>query len=843
MANLEEDEEEELKPAGPIRKGRMRRGRGAQVEDGTERAETQLSPCLSVAETQPISASADEKGCGGGEPRPASSKGKGKQQEEGESEPAEMPSSTHLSTAETQPMTINQEEEEEDGQPGSSSSRVKTRRAGKEPVVARSTRGRGKAEEERQGEEIDEGTSVELKRQTRSKTPAGKKGGQKRGEEDTEEKPVQEIRRGRGRKSVVQQRGEQEELERLEREKEQQEKKRIEGEQKEQEKKLEREEGERLEKEGRERLEREQRQKEEREKKEAEESETLEKERIEKEEKEREILEREKREKEEREKKEAEENERLQKERAALAPPSGQGEPKLPSDDCPARRTRSRSSSSNSVSSERSTSSVRSSTSRQGTPEPHNSRCSSRRPSRAPPGGEEPPTLGDGSSESLSGRKSRRPSTSSNSVCSEVSEAVSVASQNKGRGRGRGRGRKSLRGKDPGAEAEPEPAPSEPQVEEASATKTSGQGRRGRKTGAADEVTDSGSTQAKSANIPAKEEVGPASRGRRGVKSSKLDSGATGEGSQTAALEGSSNGDSIHQKTNSRVRGRGQKAGPPSQSTSAEEDSESIDVKSTDVSMATSQGRGKKRGSFKTEELDETEEIRFKIPRSKGKAPKGQKKTEDENNVGAGEPEKKDEEVAPGPVQKKGRGRQKKTAVNKEVEESEVSATASTSSTMEPQKESEVTSLRHPLSPSSSLSVPAASLIHTSLTYPSFSPFPSFTHFLLPLFCVSVHISPFPHLNPSPHATLPCTYSLSCFLSSPCLSISPPSLLVSLHLIIHSLPLPVGLGLFSTTQTHRGVKWHFGESIWLCFGTLAPTPWATSGRGQSRGTECLEERP
>ncbi|XP_076137096.1 mediator of DNA damage checkpoint protein 1 [Alosa pseudoharengus] len=894
MTNVDEEdeeEEEEAKPVGPRRRGRTHGGRGAQVEDGPEVTETLVNSDLAVIETQPVSAFGDENGQDKGEQRPASARrrgrarrGKGKQEED-ESKPAEMPSSTCLSTAETQPMAACEEEEEEDTQAAPSTSRAKTRGAGKEHVTTRSTRGRGKVEgDEREGEEVEEGTSVESRRQTRGKTPAVKRGGLRRGEgageeeEEAEEKPVQEVRRGRGRKSVVQQREEQEERERLERVKDQQEKEKIEREQKEQEEKLEREEKERQEKERlererreererlekerlererreererlekerkekeerekkdkeenerkeqeeknrlekerlekerqqkekreriekerkeaeeRERIEREQREKEERERKEQEEKERLERERLEKkrqekeekekvererrekeererkeqeekkrlererlekkrqEKEERERLEREKREKEQRERKEAEEKERLEKERlkkerqekeekekvererrekeekerkeaeererlekerlekerkeaeeeerlqmdkrkkeereqekretsdpkmekpesddkpqtstrgrraasrrTAPAPPSGQEEPVLPSDDCPARRTRSRSSSSNSVSSERSTSSVRSSASRQGAPEPH---ASSRRSSRrAPPAGEQTPTLEDGSSESQSGRRSRRPSTSSNSVCSEVTEAASVASQSKGRGRGRGR--KSVKGKDPGPVAEPEPAPSETQGTEPSATKTSGRGRRGRKSGAGDEATVG--VSADDEDKPAEEEAGPAPRGRRGAIAPKPDS--------------------VPQKGTGRGRGRGRKAGPSSQSTSAEEDSESADVASADVSSTASQGRGKKRShDEELEELDETEEVRFKIPHSKGKLPKGHRKAESEDAAGGVELDRTDEETAPGPAERKGRGRpsvaQKKKEVKKEVEESEEAAAA-----------------------------------------------------------------------------------------------------------------------------------------------------------------------
>ncbi|XP_048117206.1 mediator of DNA damage checkpoint protein 1 [Alosa alosa] len=780
MANVDEEdeeEEEEAKPVGPRRRGRTHGGRGAQVEDGLEVTETLVNSDLAVIETQPVSAVGDENGQDKGEQGPASPKrrgrarrGKGKQEED-ESKPAEMPSSTCLTTAETQPMAAceEEEEEEEDTQAAPSTSRAKTRGAGKEPVTTRSTRGRGKVEgEEREGEEVEEGTSVESRRQTRGKTPAVKRGGRRRGEgageeeEEAEEKPVQEVRRGRGRKSVNE-RKEQEEKNRLEKErlekerqqkekreriekerkeaearerqekerleKEKEERERIEREQREKEERerKEQEEKERLErerlekkrqeKEERERLEREKREKEQKERKEAEEKERLEKERLEKErqeKEEKEKVERERREKEEKERKEAEERERLEKERlekerkeaeeeerlqmekrkkeereqekretsdpkmekpesddkpqtstrgrraasrrAAPAPPSGQEEPVLPSDDCPARRTRSRSSSSNSVSSERSTSSVRSSASRQGAPEPH-SRRSSRRASRAPPAGEQTPALEDGSSESQSGRRSRRPSTSSNSVCSEVTEAASVASQSKGRGRGRGR--KSVKGKDP--VAEPEPAPSETQGTEPSATKTSGRGRRGRKSGAGDEATVGVSAQADDEDKPAEEEAGPAPRGRRGAIAPKPDS--------------------VPQKATGRGRGRGRKAGLSSQSTSAEEDSESADVASADVSAPASQDRGKKRShDEELEELDETEEVRFKIPRSKGKVPKGHRKAESEDAAGGAELDRTDEETAPGPAERKGRGRpsvaQKKKEVKKEVEESEEAAAA-----------------------------------------------------------------------------------------------------------------------------------------------------------------------
>ncbi|XP_041962791.1 mediator of DNA damage checkpoint protein 1 [Alosa sapidissima] len=782
MANVDEEdeeEEEEAKPVGPRRRGRTHGGRGAQVEDGPEVTETLVNSDLAVIETQPVSAVGDENGQDKGEQGPASPKrrgrarrGKGKQEED-ESKPAEMPSSTCLTTAETQPMAACEEEEEEDTQAAPSTSRAKTRGAGKEPVTTRSTRGRGKVEgEEREGEEVEEGTSVESRRQTRGKTPAVKRGGRRRGEgageeeEEAEEKPVQEVRRGRGRKSVNERKEQEEknrlEKERLEKERQQKEKReRIEKERKEAEER-ERQEKERLEKEKeeRERIEREQREKEERERKEQEEKERLERERLEKkrqEKEERERLEREKREKEQRERKEAEEKERLEKERlekerqekeekekvererrekeekerkeaeererlekerlekerkeaeeeerlqkekrkkeereqekretsdpkmekpesddkpqtstrgrraasrrAAPAPPSGQEEPVLPSDDCPARRTRSRSSSSNSVSSERSTSSVRSSASRQGAPEPHaSSRRSSRRASRAPPAGEQTPALEDGSSESQCGRRSRRPSTSSNSVCSEVTEAASVASQSKGRGRGRGR--KSVKGKDPGPVAEPEPAPSETQGTEPSATKTSGRGRRGRKSGAGDEATVGVSAQADDEDKPAEEEAGPAPRGRRGAIAPKPDS--------------------VPQKATGRGRGRGRKAGLSSQSTSAEEDSESADVASADVSAPASQDRGKKRShDEELEELDETEEVRFKIPRSKGKVPKGHRKAESEDAAGGAELDRTDEETAPGPAERKGRGRpsvaQKKKEVKKEVEESEEAAAA-----------------------------------------------------------------------------------------------------------------------------------------------------------------------
>ncbi len=52
------------------------------------------------------------------------------------------------------------------------------------------------------------------------------------------------------------------------------------------------------------------------------------------------------------------------------------------------------------------------------------------------------------------------------------------------------------------------------------------------------------------------------------------------------------------------------------------------------------------------EELDETEEVRFKIPRSKGKVAKEHRKAESEDAAGGAERDRTDEEADPAPAER-----------------------------------------------------------------------------------------------------------------------------------------------------------------------------------------------
>ncbi|XP_036827207.1 mediator of DNA damage checkpoint protein 1 isoform X2 [Oncorhynchus mykiss] len=352
----ESDDEEEAKPDSP-------RGRGQSQEQTVDKEETQtVCSYLSTAETQPMftAAAAEDDDNEEEELKPPSPRRRGRSQrgrlEEEETQPSEFLTSSHISTAETQPMgTCDTEEEEEDTKDKGRAQRGrgKESEAGTSGVSSRGRRGARGGEEEEESAEPP-------KTQTRGKGKAvntaggrGRRGKGKavntaggrgsrgkvlseEGESEKEEEEVEVIEQGRrGRKSVKQQKeGEKERLEREQREeeegiekerqeqaekerlqkekveservmKEQQDRERMEQELKEQDERLERE---RVEREETERMEREKREETgrmEREKREQEERERFERERKEREEQER--LEREK------ERLEREENERIER--------------------------------------------------------------------------------------------------------------------------------------------------------------------------------------------------------------------------------------------------------------------------------------------------------------------------------------------------------------------------------------------------------------------------------------------------------------------------------------------------------------------------------------------------
>ncbi|XP_045075340.1 LOW QUALITY PROTEIN: mediator of DNA damage checkpoint protein 1 [Coregonus clupeaformis] len=291
---------------------------------------------VATAETLPMSACEEEEGeeekdLVGAKPstpesddeeetKPDSPRRRGQSQkqtvEEEETQPSEFLTSSHISTAETQPMgTCDTEEEKEEDT--KAKGRVQRER-GKESEAATSgvsSRGRRGA---RGGEEEEEESSEPLKTQTTGKGKAVNttRGGGRRGKKEGEKERL-EMERREEEEGIEKEREEGTEKERLRKEKveservmkEQQERERMERDER-----LERErvETERMEREKREQEERERL---ERERKEREEQERLERERKEKERKRLESEEKEKQEKLERESREREEKERLERKR------------------------------------------------------------------------------------------------------------------------------------------------------------------------------------------------------------------------------------------------------------------------------------------------------------------------------------------------------------------------------------------------------------------------------------------------------------------------------------------------------------------------------------------------
>ncbi|XP_020353264.2 mediator of DNA damage checkpoint protein 1 [Oncorhynchus kisutch] len=292
----ESDDEEEAKPDSP-------RSRRTQKQTVDEEERQTVSSYLSTAETQPMftaAAAEDDDDNEEEELKPASPRRRGRSQrgrvEEEETQPSEFFTSSHISTAETQPMGTCDTEEEEDTKAKGQAQRErgKESEAGTSGVSSRGRRGA------RGGEEV---SSETLKTQMRGKGKAVNTtgGGGRREvlpeeEESEKEEEAEVVEQGRrGNNSVKQQkegekerleeegiekeRQEQPEKERLQKEKveservmkEQQDRERMEQELKEQDdrlKSVEREETERMEREKREQEKREETERMEREKRE-----------------------------------------------------------------------------------------------------------------------------------------------------------------------------------------------------------------------------------------------------------------------------------------------------------------------------------------------------------------------------------------------------------------------------------------------------------------------------------------------------------------------------------------------------------------------------------------------
>ncbi|XP_052345691.1 mediator of DNA damage checkpoint protein 1 [Oncorhynchus keta] len=333
----ESDDEEEAKPDSP----RRRRTQKQTVDE--EETQT-VGSYLSTAETQPMftAAAAEDDDNEEEELKPPSPRRRGMSQrgrvEEEETQPSEFLTSSHISTAETQPMATCDTEEEEAEDTKAKGQAQRERGKESEPGTSGfSSRGRRGA---RGGEEENSET---LKTQMRGKGKAVNTAGgggrrevlpeEEESEKEEEAEVVEQGRRGRGRKSVKQQkegekerleeeegiekeRQEQAEKERLQKEqveservmKEQQDRESMVQELKEQDERLEREkreETERMEREKREETERMEREK-------REETERMEREKRE----ETERMEREKREETERmEREKREETERMEREK------------------------------------------------------------------------------------------------------------------------------------------------------------------------------------------------------------------------------------------------------------------------------------------------------------------------------------------------------------------------------------------------------------------------------------------------------------------------------------------------------------------------------------------------
>uniref|UniRef100_A0A8C7PGG0 Mediator of DNA damage checkpoint protein 1 n=1 Tax=Oncorhynchus mykiss TaxID=8022 RepID=A0A8C7PGG0_ONCMY len=351
----ESDDEEEAKPDSPRR-------RRTQKQTVDEEERQTVSSYLSTAETQPMftaAAAEDDDDNEEEELKPPSPRRRGRSQrgrvEEEETQPSEFLTSSHISTAETQPMgTCDTEEEEEEDTKAKGQAqreRGKESEAGTSGVSSRGRRGARGGEEE---------SSETLKTQMRGKGKAVNTAGgggrrevlpeEEESEKEEEAEVVEQGRRGIGRKSVKQQkegekerleeerreeeegiekeRQEQAEKERLQKEKveservmkEQQDRERMEQELKEQDERLEsveREETERMEREKREQEKREETERmEKREQEKREETERMEREKREQEKREEtERMEREKREQEKREETERMEREKREQEK------------------------------------------------------------------------------------------------------------------------------------------------------------------------------------------------------------------------------------------------------------------------------------------------------------------------------------------------------------------------------------------------------------------------------------------------------------------------------------------------------------------------------------------------
>ncbi|XP_045574504.1 mediator of DNA damage checkpoint protein 1 isoform X2 [Salmo salar] len=323
----ESDDEEEAKPDSP----RRRRSQKQTVDE--EETQT-VGAYLSTAETQPMFTAAEddddeeEEELNPPSPGRRGSSRRGRVEEE-ETQPSEFLTSSHISTAETQPMgTCDTEEEKEEDTKAKGRAQ---RRRGKESEAGTS----GVSSRGRRGARGGDESSEPLKTQMKGKAVNTARGGGRRGkvlpEEEESEKEAEVVgqgRRGRGRKSVKQQKeGEKDRLEKERREKERREKERRvedEGIEKERQEQAEKEQ---LQKEKVEsgRVMKEQQDRERMEQELKEQDERLERERVEREETERmerERLERERKEREEQEGLECErakrEKERLQKEKERI---------------------------------------------------------------------------------------------------------------------------------------------------------------------------------------------------------------------------------------------------------------------------------------------------------------------------------------------------------------------------------------------------------------------------------------------------------------------------------------------------------------------------------------------
>nr|XP_046157411.1 mediator of DNA damage checkpoint protein 1-like [Oncorhynchus gorbuscha] len=214
----ESDDEEEAKPDSP----RRRRTQKQTVDE--EETQT-VGSYLSTAETQPMftAAAEDDDDNEEEELKPPSPRRRGMSQrgrvEEEETQPSEFLTSSHISTTETQPMgTCDTEEEEEEDTKAKGQAqreRGKELEAGTSGVSSRDGRGARGGEEE---------NSETLKTQMRGKGKAVNTAGgggrrevlpeEEESEKEEEAEVVEQGRRGRGRKSVKQQKeGEKERLE------------------------------------------------------------------------------------------------------------------------------------------------------------------------------------------------------------------------------------------------------------------------------------------------------------------------------------------------------------------------------------------------------------------------------------------------------------------------------------------------------------------------------------------------------------------------------------------------------------------------------------------------------